>query len=96
LLGGTYQYGNDNLDVDQRIAAQILARCAVFNPAFAQPAILQHKVGLRPGRHFVRLEQERLPSGQTVIHNYGHGSVGHTLSWGCAAEVVTLATGIAG
>ena len=96
LLGGTYQYGNDNLDVDQRIAAQILARCAVFNPAFANPAILQHKVGLRPGRHFVRLEQERLPSGQTVIHNYGHGSVGHTLSWGCAAEVVTLAAVIAG
>lgn len=96
LLGGTYQYGNGDLEVDQTIAEQILARCAVFNPAFARPAILQHKVGLRPGRHFVRLEQERLPSGQTVIHNYGHGSVGHTLSWGCAAEVAKLATIIVG
>jgi len=95
LLGGTYQYGNGNLDVDQTIAEQIRARCAVFNPALANPEILQHKVGLRPGRHFVRLEQERLPSGQTVIHNYGHGSVGHTLSWGCAAEVAKLAMGIA-
>ncbi|MCE7987132.1 MAG: FAD-binding oxidoreductase [Caldilinea sp. CFX5] len=95
LLGGTYQYGNSNVEVDPTIAEQILARCAVFHPAFAQPEILQHKVGLRPGRHFVRLEQERLPSGQTVIHNYGHGSVGHTLSWGCAAEVAKLATVIA-
>lgn len=95
LLGGTYQYGNSDLEVDSTIAEQILARCAVFNPAFANPEILQHKVGLRPGRHFVRLEQERLPSGQTVIHNYGHGSVGHTLSWGCATEVATLAKVIA-
>ena len=92
LLGGTYQYRDGNLDVDLTIAEQILARCAVFNPAFRQPEIFQHRVGLRPGRHFVRLEQERLLSGQKVIHNYGHGSVGHTLSWGCAAEVVKLAT----
>lgn len=95
LLGGTYQYGNGNLAVDPTIAEEILARCAVFNPALAQPEILQHKVGLRPGRHFVRLEQETLSSGQTVIHNYGHGSVGHTLSWGCAAEVAKLAAVIA-
>lgn len=94
LLGGTYQYRDGNLDVDLAIAEQILARCAVFNPAFAQPEIIQHKVGLRPGRHAVRLEQERLSSGQIVIHNYGHGSVGHTLSWGCATEVAKLATAI--
>lgn len=96
LLGGTYQYREDNLAVDQRIAQQILARCAVFNPAFAQPEIIQHKVGLRPGRHTVRLAQERLSSGQIVIHNYGHGSVGHTLSWGCATAVAKLATSIVG
>jgi len=92
LLGGTYQYRDGNMEVDPAITAGILARCAVFNPVFAQPEILQQRVGLRPGRYFPRLEQERLSSGQTVIHNYGHGSVGHTLAWGCAAEVVKLAT----
>jgi len=88
LLGGTYQYRDGNTDVDEAIAAQILARCARFNPAVAEAEILQHKVGLRPGRNGVRLETERQHNGQLVIHNYGHGSIGHTLSWGCAAAVL--------
>jgi D-amino-acid oxidase len=47
-------------------------------------------VGLRPGRAEVRLEKE-LISGKVIIHNYGHGGSGVTLSWGCAEEVVELA-----
>ena len=88
LLGGTYQYRNGDIEVDEGIAAAILERCAIFNPALRDAPVLRHRVGLRPGRAAVRLETERLRSGQHVIHNYGHGSVGHTLSWGCAAEVV--------
>jgi len=91
LLGGTYQYYDGDTAVDAQLADAIIARCAHFNPAFAQPEILAHKVGLRPGRATVRLEATRLPTGQLLIHNYGHGSVGHTLSWGCAAAVVELA-----
>jgi len=90
LLGGTYHYGDSRMAVDEEIAQGILARCAQFNPALAAPEILQQRVGLRPGRHTPRLEAEQLANGVTVIHNYGHGSLGHTLSWGCAAEVVAL------
>jgi D-amino-acid oxidase len=88
LLGGTYQYRNGNIEVDMATAQEILERCANFNPALRTAEILQHKVGLRPGRAMVRLATEQLRSGQPIIHNYGHGSIGHTLSWGCAAEVV--------
>lgn len=88
LLGGTYQYYNGDLLVDAAIGKAILERCARFYPALAHTEIFQHKVGLRPGRNCVRLESEQLFNGQLVIHNYGHGSIGHTLSWGCAADVV--------
>lgn len=58
--------------------------------------------GLRPARivgdeaESVRLEAERIaPSaagpGGTVVHNYGHGRAGITLSWGCAEEAARLA-----
>lgn len=90
LLGGTYEHDDWSLEPSPATAASIIERCAAFNPAFRQPEIIQHKVGLRPGRSFLRLELEQV--GECgIIHNYGHGSVGHTLSWGCAAEVTRLA-----
>ena len=88
LLGGTYQYYNGDTEVDPATGNAILARCARFYPTLADTEIFQHKVGLRPGRDTVRLESEQLSSGQLVIHNYGHGSIGHTLSWGCAADLL--------
>ena len=49
-------------------------------------------VGIRPCRDSVRLEAD--PRGQAgsplVVHNYGHGGAGVTLSWGCADEVASL------
>ena len=51
--------------------------------------IIEDIVGLTPGRTEVRLEKE-LISGRTVIHNYGHGGSGVTLSWGCAEEIVEI------
>ena len=46
--------------------------------------------GLRPYRDTTyRLEPE-IVSAKFVVHNYGHGGAGITLSWGCAQEVVDL------
>ncbi len=47
-------------------------------------------MGYRPGRRGgVRLELTQ-EFGRPVIHNYGHGGAGVTLSWGCAAKVARL------
>jgi len=87
LLGGTEERGNWSLDPDPQTAQRILRDCATIDPRLSATRILAHRVGLRPVRHQVRLESETLDSGQLVVHNYGHGGAGITLSWGCAREV---------
>jgi D-amino-acid oxidase len=72
--------------VDPATSEAILARCRALEPDLANAAVLSHAVGLRPGRSEVRLETERRPGG-IIVHNYGHGGGGVTLSWGCADEV---------
>lgn len=64
-------------------------------PAFAALTaddIVSVGCGLRPVRSAVRLEVERPAPQRLLIHNYGHGGAGITLSWGCATEVVALLT----
>ncbi len=89
ILGGVAERGQESLDPDPATATAILARAAALEPALRDAEIIEHRVGLRPGRDSVRLELEPLERG-TIIHNYGHGGAGVTLSWGCAAEVVAL------
>lgn len=56
------------------------------------PEVLQARVGLRPFRRDgICLRADRLRDGRRVVHNYGHGGSGFTLSWGCAQEVLQLA-----
>lgn len=85
ILGGTAQAGDGNIDPDPAIAAAILQRCARVEPRLSGARVLGHRVGLRPARPTVRLELDG-----RIVHNYGHGGAGVTLSWGCAREVSTL------
>jgi D-amino-acid oxidase len=93
ILGGTAEENDWNLDSDPEKAVEILRKCRAIEPALAGAEILEHLVGLRPGRHEVRLELEPVAKRCAIIHNYGHGGAGFTLSWGCAEEVAALAIG---
>ena len=75
---------------------RIQARCDVLEPGVSRAPVLQESVGLRPCRRGgVRLErQQRALHGLIVVHNYGHGGSGVTLSWGCAGEVVDIVANI--
>ena len=98
ILGGTAEEGRWETEPDPEVAAGILQRCAALEPRLAGAEVLEHRVGLRPGRPEVRLEIEGgpgaevlgLPQGVACVHNYGHGGSGVTLSWGCAEEAVGL------
>lgn len=89
VLGGTAQVNDDNLEVNLEDTKEILRKVAEIAPEFKEVEIIEESVGLRPGRPEIRLEAEKFGD-KTVIHNYGHGGSGFTLSWGCAQEVVTL------
>ena len=96
LLGGTYEPGETSLAPDPAAVEEIRRRCVEVEPRLAGAEVLAEKVGLRPVRPSVRLELEERPGGRAVIHDYGHGGSGYTLSWGCAEEVAALARGWAG
>lgn len=90
VLGGTAVDGEGGFGRDQEAAAGILTRCAEVEPRLAGARVLEHRVGARPTRAAVRVEEERATGGARVVHNYGHGGAGVTLSWGCAGEVLDL------
>jgi D-amino-acid oxidase len=90
ILGGTVEVNNWSLEPDEETAQAILDRCARLSPHVRNARVIEHKVGLRPGRSTVRLEAEPQTEGRLLVHNYGHGGAGITLSWGCAEEAVAL------
>jgi len=59
-------------------------------PELAGARVLGQRAALRPARDRVRLELERRSGMAPVVHCYGHGGAGVTLSWGCADEVASL------
>lgn len=85
VVGGTEEHGEWSRTPDPDIARDILERAATLVPALRDAPVLRHKVGLRPARPSVRVERVG-----DVVHCYGHGGAGVTLSWGCADEVVEL------
>ncbi|MGH3545849.1 MAG: FAD-dependent oxidoreductase [Mycobacteriales bacterium] len=56
ILGGTAEIGDENLDPDPATASAIIARCVRHEPRLADATVLEHRVGLRPGRPGVRVE----------------------------------------
>lgn len=90
VFGGTNELSDDRA-VDPAATARIVAECSRVL-GITEPDVLRERVGLRPFRRSgVRLEQRQLRDGRPVIHNYGHGGSGFTLSWGCAQTVLELA-----
>ena len=93
VVGGTDEEGEWSRTPDPAVAARILERAALLVPEVARAKVLRQKVGLRPARPQVRLEEEKVSAAggvERVVHCYGHGGAGITLSWGCADEVAAI------
>jgi D-amino-acid oxidase len=97
---GRGEDGDWNTAPDEAAGRRLVERAGEIVPRLRGAPLVGVRVGLRPARPAVRLEAERRPTDEdshhVVVHCYGHGSRGFTLSWGCAGEVVRLVTGLVG
>ena len=87
VVGGTDVEGEWSRTPSPATAQAILERATRLVPQLRGARVLRNRVGLRPVRPAVRLERVG-----EVIHCYGHGGAGVTMSWGVADEVVALAS----
>jgi D-amino-acid oxidase len=85
VVGGTDDDGDWSRTPSPQVATSILERATRLVPALAKAEVVAHRVGLRPVRPEIRLDVDG-----RVVHCYGHGGAGVTLSWGCAEEVTRL------
>lgn len=89
VLGGTADRHAEDTTHDPATERSILDRALALEPRLEGQPILSRATGLRPARPAVRLEREATAD-RTIVHCYGHGGAGVTLSWGCAAEVTAM------
>jgi D-amino-acid oxidase len=89
VVGGTDEEGEWDRRPDPDVAKMLLDRAVELVPELARARVVGHKVGLRPARPEVRVAVEETAETR-VVHCYGHGGAGVTLSWGCADDVVAL------
>jgi len=90
ILGGTAEPGADDTGTSESAQRSIIERCARLVPSIADAEVLGSIAGVRPARDEVRLEPEIIEGRGLLVHNYGHGGAGITLSIGCANEVKSI------
>lgn len=87
IVGGTYERGVYDAVTEPETLERILSNAYNVFPQLKNHQVLGNWAGLRPYRPQVRVEHE---PGTNIIHNYGHGGSGFTLSFGCASDVANL------
>ncbi len=85
IIGGTYEENIGEAITVAETLNEIHQKAMAVLPALQQQQIIGNWAGLRPYRKEVRLERVA-----NIIHNYGHGGSGYTLSFGCAENVLAL------
>lgn len=96
MIGGITEPHEWNLDLtlDSPIIRRMRERCEKFLPGLENARLdadYPFAQGLRPFRgQNVRVERELRRTGSRIVHSYGHGGAGWSLSFGCAQDVAML------
>lgn len=96
LIGGIAEPHKWDLDLtlDSPIIQRMRRRCEAFLPCLKNAQVdpdYPLAQGLRPFRGSnVRVERELRSTSSRIVHSYGQGGAGWSLSFGCAQDVVML------
>ena len=87
VLGGSSEPYNFNPNPNDDITRTIFERAQKVDSKIKESDLLAVETGFRPYRPSIRLEKD--PE-RNIIHNYGHGGSGFTVSWGCSKAVLDI------
>lgn len=87
IVGGTYEEGIESTETDEATIHRLLQNAYDVFPELKQNKMIGSWAGVQPYRSLVRVEREK---DSNIIHNYGHGGSGFTLSFGCAQEAINM------
>jgi len=107
VLGGTFDAGRTDHATDPDALHGIVRRCRELLrldgfpgwERLARDGVTRALAGVRPTRgpadefEQTRVEREDFGGGRTVVHCYGHGRAGATVSWATAQDAADLALG---
>ena len=78
-LGRSYQYNNENLQVDPKDTEVLWRKTASLLPNLKKSQVISENVDLRH-HPFIRVEQEEVELTDetkiSIVHHYGHGDFG--------------------
>jgi glycine/D-amino acid oxidase-like deaminating enzyme len=92
-IGGTRTDNDVDLQPRPEDTQRIMADACRVVPSLKNAEIVREWVGLRPTRNALRVEKElrQFDSGSLrLVHNYGHGAEGISLSWGTGTHAAQL------
>lgn len=95
FVGGPLADGERLPASDAELTTRLRDRAARLVPALREAPTTGRRLGVWGTRAAVRLETTTGEAGRTLVHCYGHGGAGHTLSWGCAEDVVAAVSAAA-
>lgn len=87
IIGGTHVEHSTDEVFDLALEKEMLERAYRFEPRLKEMPIVSRAIGFRPGRDETLV---KLDTSAKLIHSYGHGGSGVTVSYGVAREILRL------